>query len=150
MKTYTIIILSSFVTLFAPIGPLVTIALISIGFDFGFGIWRSVKSRRKAGSEAKIGDIIQSTKMLATGVKCLIYAAAIAFFYLVERFIAGDIISHFISIELLLTKAVALFFVCIEVKSMNESYKDVTGKDMLKAFRDFITGLKTESDKWKS
>jgi hypothetical protein len=150
MKTNTIIVLSSFITLFAPIGPLVTIALISIGFDFGFGIWRSVKSRRKEGSSAKIGDIIQSTKMLATGVKGGIYAATIGFFYLVEKFIAGDIIAHFISIELLLTKAIALFFVFIEVKSMNESYKDVTGKDMLKAFRDFITGLKTESDKWKN
>lgn len=150
MKTNTIIILSSFVTLFAPIGPLVTIALISIGFDFGFGIWRSVKSRRKAGSSAKIGDIIQSKKMLATGVKSLIYSAVISFFFLVEKYIAGDIIAHFISIELLLTKAVALFFVVTEVKSMNESYKDVTGKDMLKSFRDFITGLKTESDKWKS
>jgi hypothetical protein len=150
MKTNIIIVLSSFITLFAPIGPLVTIALISIGFDFGFGIWRSVQSRRKEGSSAKIGDIIQSTKMLATGVKGGIYAATIGFFYLVEKFIAGDIIAHFISIELLLTKAIALFFVFIEVKSMNESYKDVTGKDMLKSFRDFITGLKSESDKWKS
>jgi hypothetical protein len=149
MKTNTIIILSSFITLFAPIGPLVTVALISIGFDFGFGIWRSVQSRRKEGSSASISDIIQSTKALATGVKCLIYAAAISFFYLVEKFIAGDIISHFISIELLLTKAIALFFVFIEVKSMNESYKDITGKDILKAFRDFITGLKSESDKWR-
>jgi hypothetical protein len=149
MKTNTIIILSSFITLFAPVGPLVTVALISIGFDLGFGIWRSIKSRRKAGSTAKIGDIITSQKMLATGIKCLIYAAAIFFFYLVEKYIAGDIISHFISIELLLTKAVALFFVFIEVKSMNESYKDVTGKDILKSFRDFITGLKSESDKWR-
>lgn len=150
MKTNTLIILSSFITLFAPIGPLVTIALISIGFDFGFGVWRSIKSRRKAGSTARIGDIITSQKMLATGIKSLIYAAAIAFFYLVEKYIAGDIIAHFISIELLLTKAIALFFVFIEVKSMNESYKDITGKDILKSFRDFMTGLKSESDKWRS
>ena len=148
MKTNALIILSGIITILAPVGPLLTIALISILLDVCFGVWRSYKKR--GGQEAKFWDVVQSQRLYATAVKSAIYAAAITFFFLVEKYIAGDIIAHFISIELLLTKAVALFFVFIEVKSMNESYKDVTGKDILASFRKFVTGLKSESDKWKS
>jgi hypothetical protein len=92
---------------------------------------------------------MQSQGLYRTAVKSVVYAGSISFFFLVEKYIAGDIIAHFISIELLLTKAIALFLVFVEVKSMNENYKDVTGKDIIVAFRKFITGLKSESDKWK-
>jgi hypothetical protein len=147
MKTNALIILSGIITILAPVGPLLTIALISILLDVGFGVWRSYKKR--ADQKAKFWDVVQSQRLYATAVKSAIYAGAITFFFLVEKYIAGDIIAHFISIELLLTKAVALFFVFIEVKSMNESYKDVTGKDILVSFKKFITGLKSESDKWR-
>lgn len=147
MKTNALIILSGIITILAPVGPLLTIALISILLDVCFGVWRSYKKRED--QEVKFWDVVQSQRLYATAVKSAIYAAAITFFFLVEKYIAGDIIAHFISIELLLTKAVALFFVFIEVKSMNESYKHVTGKDILVSFKKFITGLKSESDKWK-
>jgi hypothetical protein len=147
MKTNALIILSGIVTILAPVGPLLTISLISILLDVCFGVWRSYKKRED--QESKFWDIVQSQRLYATAVKAAIYAGAITFFFLVEKYIAGDIIAHFIAIELLLTKAVALFFVFIEVKSMNESYKYVTGKDILVSFKKFITGLKSESDKWK-
>lgn len=147
MKTNALIILSGIVTILAPVGPLLTIALISIGLDVCFGVWRSYKKRED--EESKFWDVVQSQRLYATAVKSAIYAGAITFFFLVEKYIAGDIIAHFIAIELLLTKAVALFFVFIEVKSMNESYKDVTGKDILASFKKFVTGLKSESDKWR-
>ena len=147
MKTNSLIILSGIITILAPVGPLLTIALISILLDVCFGVWRSYKKRED--QESKFWDVVQSQRLYATAVKSAIYAGSITFFFLVEKYIAGDIIAHFIAIELLLTKAVALFFVFIEVKSMNESYKDVTGKDILASFKKFITGLKSESDKWR-
>lgn len=147
MKTNALIILSGIVTILAPVGPLLTIALISIGLDVCFGVWRSYKKRED--QEKKFWDVLQSQGLFSTAVKSAIYSGSIVFFFLVEKYIAGDIIAHFIAIELLLTKAVALFFVFIEVKSMNESYKHVTGKDILASFRKFVTGLKSESDKWR-
>lgn len=147
MKTNALIILSSIFTILSPVKPLITVALIAIFLDVCFGVWRSYKKRED--QETKFWDVVQSQGLFSTAAKCLTYAGAITFFYVVEKFIAGDIIAHFIAIELLLTKAVALFVVFIEVKSMNESYKHVTGKDILFSFRKFITGLKTESDKWR-
>jgi hypothetical protein len=147
MKTNILLALSGLLTIFAPVKPLMTIALVAIFLDVCFGVWRSYKKREN--TDASFGDVIQSQGLYRTAVKAIIYSGAILFFFLVEKFIAGDIIAHFISIELLLTKAIALFLVFVEVKSMNENYKDVTGKDILASFKKFITGLKTESDKWR-
>ena len=147
MKTNTLLALSGLLTIFAPVKPLMTIALIAIFSDVCFGVWRSYKKREDQG--ARFWDIVQSQGLYRTAVKSAIYAGAISFFFLVEKYIAGDIIAHFISVELLLTKAIALFLVFTEVKSINENYKDVTGKDILASFKKFVTGLKTESEKWK-
>jgi hypothetical protein len=147
MKTNILLALSGLLTIFAPVKPLITIALIAILLDVCFGVWRSYK--RRENTDAKFWDVIQSQGFYRTAVKAFIYSGAIGFFYLVEKFIAGDIIAHFIAIELLLTKAIALFLVFTEVKSINENYKDVTGKDIFSSFKKFVTGLKTESEKWK-
>jgi hypothetical protein len=147
MKTNILLALSGLLTIFAPVKPLMTIALIAILLDVCFGVWRSYK--RRENTDSSLWDVMQSQGLYRTAVKSVVYAGSISFFFLVEKYIAGDIIAHFISIELLLTKAIALFLVFVEVKSMNENYKDVTGKDIIVAFRKFITGLKSESDKWK-
>jgi tRNA U55 pseudouridine synthase TruB len=63
--------------------------------------------------------------------------------------IAGDIIAHFIAVELIMTKFVAFFCVIVEVKSINESYESVTGKNILAAMRKFVTRSKAELDNWK-
>ncbi len=57
-------------------------------------------------------------------------------------------IAHFISVELIMTKFVAFFCVVVEVKSINESYESVTGKNILAAMRRFVTRSKAELDKW--
>jgi len=48
-----------------------------------------------------------------------------------------------------MTKVIAFFCVVVEVKSINESYESVTGKNMLKALRGFVTRAKEEADKLK-
>ena len=58
MKTNALIILSGILTILAPVGPLLTIALISILLDVGFGVWRSYKKRED--QEAKFWDVVQS------------------------------------------------------------------------------------------
>jgi nucleoside diphosphate kinase len=71
------------------------------------------------------------------------------FTFLIEKYIAGDIISEFISVELIMTKVFAFFCVMVEIKSINESYESVTGKNVLAALRKFITRTKTNLDEFK-
>ena len=104
MKTYIAIAAASIIAVLSPVAPMIYISLFSIFLDTCFGVWRSVK---------KNGWVsFKSRKLSATLSKSLLYSLAIVLTFLVEKFIAGDLVSHFIAIELVMTKIVAFFF-CI-------------------------------------
>ena len=69
--------------------------------------------------------------------------------FMLEKYVIADLIGIFISVDLVLTKAFTFFCVFIEMKSINESYFEVTGKDVLKSFKEFITAKKQEWDEFK-
>jgi hypothetical protein len=125
----------------SPVFPMIYIAILAILIDTGFGIWRSVK---KGGWKS-----IRSRRLSHVISKSLLYSGAILFTFLIESYIAKDLIAQFIAVDLVMTKVIAFFCVVVEVKSINESYESVTGKNMLKALRVFITRAKEEADKLK-
>jgi hypothetical protein len=141
MKQTTLAIFASLFTVLAPVQPLVLVAILAIFIDTIFGVWRSVK---KNGWSS-----FKSRRLSDTLGKAALYSGGIVFTFLIEKFIAGDIIAHFISVELIMTKFVAFFCVVVEVKSINESYESVTGKNILAAMRKFVTRSKEELDGWK-
>ena len=141
MKNTTLIIFASLFTILSPVQPMVLVAIIAIFIDTIFGVWRSVK---KNGWTS-----FKSRRLSDTLGKAALYSGGIVFTFLIERFIAGDIIAHFIAVELIMTKFVAFFCVIVEVKSINESYESVTGKNILAAMRKFVTRSKEELDAWK-
>lgn len=141
MKNTTLAIFASLFTVLAPVQPMVLVAILAIFIDTIFGVWRSVK---KNGWSS-----FKSRRLSDTIGKSLLYSGGIVFAFLIEKFIAGDIIAHFISVELIMTKFVAFFCVVVEVKSINESYESVTGKNILASMRKFVTRSKEELDNWK-
>lgn len=141
MKQTTLAILASLFTVLTPVQPMVLVAILAIFIDTIFGVWRSVK---KNGWSS-----FKSRRLSDTIGKSLLYSGGIVFTFLIEKFIAGDIIAHFISVELIMTKFVAFFCVVVEVKSINESYESVTGKNILASMRRFVTRSKEELDNWK-
>lgn len=130
MKTNISILLLSICTVLTPIIPLVLMAIIAIILDTCFGIWRSVK---KSGWKS-----IRSRRLSHTISKTLLYSGAIVFTFLLEKYVVADILAHFISIDLLLTKAFTTFCVYTEVKSINESYFSVTGVNVWDKFIKFV------------
>jgi hypothetical protein len=141
MKTKILLICSSFLAVVSPIKPLIYVAILAILLDTSFGIWRSVK---KGGWKA-----FKSRRLSHTISKTFLYSLAIVFVFFVEKYIAADLVAHFIAIELILTKAVALFCVFTEVVSINESYESVTGRNILKSLKSFVLRAKEEADKIK-
>lgn len=141
MKTKLALMLASIIAVVSPVFPMVYIAILAILIDTVFGIWRSVK----------IGgwNSVRSRRLSHVISKSLLYSGAIVFMFLLEKYIAADIIAHFISIDLIMTKITAFFCVVVEIKSINESYESVTGKNVLKSLREFITRAKEEADKLK-
>ena len=139
MKTKLLLLATSFLAVLSPVKPMIYVALLAIILDTSFGIWRSVK---KGGWKA-----IKSRRLSHVISKSLLYCGAILFIFLVEKYIAADLLAHFISVDLVMTKIVAFFCVTVEIKSINESYESVTGKNLLKALREFVTRAKEEADK---
>jgi hypothetical protein len=141
MKAKILLMISSMLAVISPVFPMIYIAILAILIDTAFGIWRSVK---KGGWKS-----IRSRRLSHVISKSLLYSGAILFTFLIEKYIAADLIAQFVAIDLVMTKVIAFFCVVVEVKSINESYESVTGKNMLKALRGFITRAKEEADKLK-
>ena len=139
MRTKLFLLTTSFLAVLSPVKPMIYVALLAIILDTSFGIWRSVK---KGGWKA-----IRSRRLSHVVSKSLLYCGSILFIFLVEKYIAADLLSHFIAVDLVMTKIVAFFCVAVEIKSINESYESVTGKNILKSLREFVTRAKEEADK---
>ncbi len=141
MKAKLLLMITSMLAVIAPVFPMIYIAILAILIDTAFGIWRSVK---KEGWKS-----IRSRRLSHVISKSLLYSGAILFTFLIEKYVAADLIAQFVAVDLVMTKVIAFFCVVVEVKSINESYESVTGKNMLKALREFITRAKEEADKLK-
>jgi hypothetical protein len=139
VKTKLLLLTSSFLAVISPVKPIIYIALLAIILDTSFGVWRSVK---KGGWKA-----IKSRRLSHVISKSLLYCGAILFVFLIEKYIAADLVAHFIAVDLIMTKIVAFFCVTVEIKSMNESYESVTGKNLLKSLREFVTRSKEDIEK---
>jgi hypothetical protein len=142
MKTKISIFAFSLLSILAPVKPMVLIAIAFIWLDLCFGVWRSVR--------LKGWRSIRSRGLARTVSKSLLYAGGIVAVYFLEKFVISDLIGLFVSVELVLTKAFTFFCAFIEIKSINESYFDVTGKDVLKSFKEFLTAKKQQWDEFKN
>ena len=139
MKTKLSIILVSILSILAPVKGMVAITILFIWLDLFVGIWRS----------AKLKLPLRSRGFARTISKTLLYAGAIVCTFFLEKYVLEDIIGMFISVDLILTKAFTFYCVFTELKSINESYFDVTKKDVLKSFKEFLTAKKQEWDEFK-
>jgi hypothetical protein len=131
----------SLFSILAPVKPMVAIAIMFIWLDMFFGIWRAVKL---GGWKS-----IRSRRLSSTISKSLLYSGGIVAIFLLEKFVLADILGMFIKVDLILTKAFTFFCVMVEIKSINESYFDITGSNIMKSFKKFLTRSKTELNEFK-
>ena len=139
MKTKLTLLGVSFLSILAPVKGMVAITIFFIWIDLVVGIWRSKKLKYP----------LRSTGFKRTVSKTLLYAGAIVSVFFLEMYVLADLIGLFVSVDLVLTKAFTFFCVFVELKSINESYFDVTKKDVLKSFKEFITAKHKEWDEFK-
>lgn len=142
MKTKLSLFALSLLSILAPVKPMVLIAIGFIILDMFFGVWRSVK---KNGWKS-----FRSRRLSNTISKSFLYAGAIVSVYFLEKYLLADILGLFVSVHLVLTKAFTFFCTFIEIKSINESYEDVTGKNVLKSFKEFLTRTKNDLTEFKN
>ena len=119
-------------TFLMPISGLLFLVGFVIVLDTVTGVWKSYKNKVK----------ITSRGLSAIISKMLLYEVTVIMFYMIDKFILNSIILQFFSVELLLTKVLALILVSIEVMSINENYKAVKGLDLWQAMKNLFSRAK--------
>lgn len=119
-------------TFLMPISGLLFLVGFVILLDTITGVWKSYKNKVK----------ITSRGLSAIISKMLLYEVTVIMFYMIDKFILNSIILQFFSVELLLTKVLALILVSIEVMSINENYKAVKGLDLWEAMKNLFSRAK--------
>ena len=115
-----------------PISCLLFLVGFVIILDTITGVWKSYKNKVK----------ITSRGLSAIISKMLLYEVTVILFYMIDKFILNNIILQFFSVDLLLTKILALILVSIEVMSINENYKAVKGLDLWQAMKNLFSRAK--------
>lgn len=131
-KTYAINIIAIIIAFLAPINALILTVGAAILLDTIFGIYRSRKKSEKITSK-KLSQIVS---------KMVLYQSALILFFCIEKFILADFIVLFTGINLFVTKIVALVLIYIEIKSINESWLEVTGVSIWDKFKELLVRAK--------
>ena len=119
-------------TFLMPISGLLFLIGFVIALDTVTGIWKAKKKKVP----------VTSRGLSAIISKILLYEVTVILFYLIDYFILNDIILHFFTVPLMLTKILALILVSIEVMSINENYKAVKGLDLWQAMKNLFARAK--------
>ena len=125
-------ILAALSTFLAPIsGIMITVGLLILA-DTVIGIWKA----------KKLGERISSRKLSQVISKMFLYETTIVLFFLIDKFILGDILGALFSVPFLLTKVVALTLASVEVFSIDENYRAVRGSGLWNAFKALVARSK--------
>ena len=98
----------------------------------------------------KLKQPITSRKLSAIMSKILLYEATVILLYLIDYFLVNEIVYSFFSIDMLVTKVLALTLVSIEVVSINENYKAIYGKDIWSALKNLFARAKEVTQDFKN
>jgi hypothetical protein len=125
---------------FMPIVGILILIASSVILDTITGIWKARKLKQP----------ITSRRLSAVMSKILLYEATVILFYLIDYFLVNEIVQSFFSIEMLVTKMLALTLVSIEVISINENYKAVKGIDLWASLKNMFARAKEVTQDFKN
>tara|TARA_R100001198_G_C5230599_1_gene209938 strand:+ start:469 stop:942 length:474 start_codon:yes stop_codon:yes gene_type:complete len=139
LKAYSMQLLGIISSFFMPISGILILIGVSVIVDTITGVWKSRKMKTP----------ITSRKLSAVISKILLYEVTVMLFYLIDYFIINDIVLTFFSVELLITKILALVLVSIEVISLNENIKAVKGIDLWTSLKNLFSRAKEVTQDFK-
>lgn len=112
-----------------PIKSLIILVGLLIILDTISGIFKTKKTKEE----------ITSRKLSRVISKMLLYQCGLITFFILEKYLLGEFIISFSSIEFFLTKIVAVFFCGVELMSLNENIKVVYGQNFFHLFKSMLT-----------
>lgn len=119
-------------TFLAPISGILYTLLFFTLLDTLFGIYRVIKLEGVKG--------LKSTKLFNVVVKLFFYLGATIGMFFIDKFILND--TKIMNIDFILTKAMAVSFIYIEVKSMDETSVKLGNRSIWVIFSEMIRKFK--------
>ena len=118
--------------------------MLAVGFsilaDTIIGLYRAKKQNQQITSR-RLSNIVS---------KMFLYQGAVVLFFIIEKFILGDIVSLFVTAsEFIITKLIAMALIGIELKSINENYESATGISVWSKIKEVLTRAKEIKDDLK-
>ena len=140
LQTYSIKLMAIICSFFLPIVGILILIAAAVLLDTVTGIYKSRKLKQQ----------ITSRKLSAIISKILLYEATVILFYLIDYFLVNEIVYSFFSIDMLVTKVLALTLVSIEVVSINENYRAIYHKDIWSALKNLFARAKEVTQDFKN
>ena len=128
MKSTFAYISASILAFFAPVAGIMIAVGAFISLDTLLGMMAAHKS----------GEKIESKKLSRVIWKMVMYQSVVLTFFVMDVFIVGDLLGHFVNTSFVLTKAVGVALIGIEFKSIDENIEKMTGTTLLKRLYDII------------
>jgi hypothetical protein len=143
MKEFIIGVILSIITFFAPAA---TIILVVLGFVLADTVtaYCRVKKQGKEGMNVR-----WTSRAFIKGFapKIILYTSAILLFYGLDVVLLNQFVSFFIQIPHFTTKIISLGLIYGEIKSMDENWKVIFGKGLIKYVMDMINFTKSVKNK---
>jgi hypothetical protein len=130
IKSQLISVIGIILAFLVPIKGLIIAVGFAIVCDTIMGI---LKAKKLNGWKA-----ISSRKLSAIVSKMILYEGAIILFFCIDKYILGEFIALFVGIPLVLTKILSATLCFIELKSIDENFKILTGNSIWGKFKDLL------------
>lgn len=108
-----------------PIKEMMFIVALMILIDTATGLYKS----------RKLKIPITSNRLSALISKLFLYEMCLITSFIVDKYVIGEFIGIFSNIPLFLTKVVCIFMIGVEITSITENYKAVTGVSIWDKFK---------------
>lgn len=127
-------------TYLSPLFGIIAVLLIVSSVDHFAGVWRARKKKEKI-------EVWRGIKQ--TFSKILVYSVICFGVHSVDHFLLNEFWTGSFNTRFLLLKGVTLLLCYLELKSINKSYKEVKGVDLMATFYDMIKGARDIIEKVK-
>lgn len=132
LKTKFFLLLQIIGTFLLPIKALLIMVAMMIVIDTISGLWKAYKNH----------EPITSHKLSRVISKMVLYQVGVITFFILDKFMLGEFLSSFTSIQYFLTKVIAIFFCGVELISLNENIKEVYGVNFFDLFKSLLIRVK--------
>jgi len=120
------------ISFFAPVEGLILAVGAFIFLDTIMGIGRSIRKK----------ESVTSRKLSRLVTKMFLYQLAMLTFFILDKYIANEILMKLFSIEFLISKLIALTLCFIEITSINENFKGIFNKSLWETFKELLSRTK--------